>query len=269
MSMSLASRASLHSAPDRSYTPPIASAAELGDMLRTLHIVRVVVVAPSVYGSDNAATVDAVRKLGQARARGVAWLPEDRSDNNLRALKIAGIAGFRCGQAALSAELRTRFDIAARWGWHLDIATPPDIIGGCLTQLMASPVPLVLDTFAWIDGGMGQQGADAVLSLIRAGVAYVKLSEPYRLFNHAPDYPKLKPLVATFIAANPDRILWGSGWPYVSGSVPGRPITEITPNLPIETSDLLSVFASWVPDDAMRRKILVDNPARLYGFGGA
>jgi predicted TIM-barrel fold metal-dependent hydrolase len=118
-------------------------------------------------------------------------------------------------------------------------------------------------------GGLRQMGAGAVLSLVRSGIAYVKLSEPYRLSNNSPDYPELKPLVDALIAANPDRILWGSGWPYVSGPVPGRPVAEITPNLPIDTGNLLSLFAAWVPDDGMRRKILVENSARLYGFSDA
>jgi len=262
-------------ASDRTYTPPTASATELREMLRIMHIDRTVIVTPEVYGEDNAATLDAIRMLGQDRTRGVVWLPLDRSDSNLSRLKAAGIIGFRVlldtkmSGAALRAQFQARFAIAARWGWHLDIATPPEMIAACLPQLAASPVPLVLDTFGWIQGGLRQLGVGAVLSLIRSGVAYVKLSEPYRLSDNAPDYPDLKPVVDALIAANPDRILWGSGWPFVSGPVPRRPVAEITPNLPADTGNLLNLFAAWVPNDGMRRKILVENPGRLYGFDDA
>ncbi|MCU1295661.1 MAG: hypothetical protein JWP08_4511, partial [Bryobacterales bacterium] len=225
----------------------------------------------------NDAMIDAIKQLGQSRTRGVAWLPKDRSEASLAAMKAAGITGFRVlldttgktNGAALRAQFQARFAIAARWGWHLDIATPPEMIAACLAQLASSPVPIVLDTFGWIQGGLGQLGVGAVLSLLRSGVAYVKLSEPYRLSDNAPGYPELKPVVDALIAANPDRILWGSGWPFVSGPMPGRPVAEITPNLPTDTGNLLSLFAAWVPNDDMRRKILVENPGRLYGFGDA
>jgi predicted TIM-barrel fold metal-dependent hydrolase len=264
-------------AADREYTPPLATATALGEMLQENLLGRVVVIAPEVYDQDNNATVAAVKQLGLSRARGVAWLPQDRSDANLNALKAAGITGFRvlldASGKTSDANLRAKFGeliaIGERWGWHLDIATPPEIIHACLPQLASSPAPLVLDTFGWIQGGLDQPGADAVLSLVRSGVAYVKISEPYRISNNARGYSELTPVVDALVEANPDRILWGSGWPFLSGPVAGRPVEEITPNLPIDTGDLLSLFATWVPDDGMRRKILVENPARLYGFDGA
>jgi predicted TIM-barrel fold metal-dependent hydrolase len=78
----------------------------------------------------------------------------------------------------------------------------------------------VLGYFAWAVGGVEQSGFDAVLSLVKSGRAYVKLAEPYRLSNHAPDYPNLAPVVQALLAANPDRLLWGSGWPHVDSSAP-------------------------------------------------
>jgi predicted TIM-barrel fold metal-dependent hydrolase len=111
-----------------------------------------------------------------------------------------------------------------------------------------------------------QPGFDSVLSLIKSGPAYVKLSEPYRLSKKGPNYSDLAPVVQALLAANPDRLLWGSGWPHLSGAVPGRPKTDITPDLPIDAGQLLNGFAAWVPDVETRRKILVENPARLYGF---
>jgi predicted TIM-barrel fold metal-dependent hydrolase len=261
-------------AADRDYTPAPATATSLAEMMQKRHLSRTVIVSPEVYDDNSDVTIDAIRRLGPARARGVAWLPRDRSVAGLKALKAAGIVGFRVlldtsgktKEEAWRAQFQAHLDIAVRWDWHLDISTSPDVVAACLPTLASSRVPLVFDYFGWIAGGVDQPGAEAVLSLVRSGVAYVKLSEPYRLSHNAPDYPELKPVVEALIAANPDRILWGSGWPFVSGPVPGRPLTKITPNLPIDTGALLSLFATWVPDDSMRRRILVDNPARLYGF---
>lgn len=264
-------------APDRTYTPPPATPSALGRMLQETQLSRAVIVAPEVHADSNDATVDAIRQLGKFRTRGVAWLAKDRSDTSCQALKESGITGFRVllyadgatSKASLGLKFRGHFDVAARWGWHLDISTSPDIIAACSSELAASPVPLVLDYFAWIEGGPGQSGAEAVLSLVRSGIAYVKLSEPYRLSNKPPNYPELKPVVDALIAANPDRILWGSGWPHLSGPIPGRPVADVTPNLPINTGSLLRLLMEWVPDEGLHRKILVENPARLYGFGEA
>jgi predicted TIM-barrel fold metal-dependent hydrolase len=127
----------------------------------------------------------------------------------------------------------------------------------------------VLDYFAWAAGGTAQPGFDAVLSLMESGRTYVKLSEPYRLSSKGPDYPDLVPVVRALLAANPDRVLWGSGWPHVSARAPGKTSKDLAPNLPIDTGHLLNLLARWVPDSETRHRILVDNPARLYEFGEA
>ncbi|HLZ07211.1 MAG TPA: amidohydrolase family protein, partial [Chloroflexota bacterium] len=102
---------------------------------------------------------------------------------------------------------------------------------------------------------------------VKSRRAYVKLSEPYRLSKKAPEYGDLVPVVRALLAANPDRLLWGSGWPHVDSTpVAGRSNTDLAPNLPVDTGHLLNLFASWVPDAEIRHTILVKNPARLYGF---
>jgi predicted TIM-barrel fold metal-dependent hydrolase len=261
--------------PDRDYTPPPATAGEVLEVLRFLKFDRVVIVTPTIYGTDNSSTLDAIRQLGRERARGIALIDETVSPGTLDSMKEAGITGIRLflygggnfNAATTATRLRTKFDLAKERGWHLDISTPPDVLAALLAPLASSPVPLVLDYFGWVAGGVEQPGFEAVLSLVKSGRAYVKLSEPYRISKKGPDYPDLVPVVQTLVAGNPDRVLWGSGWPHVdSGSVTGRAKTDLAPNLPIDAGHLLNLFAAWVPDEETRHKILVDNPARLYGF---
>jgi predicted TIM-barrel fold metal-dependent hydrolase len=259
---------------NRDYTPPPATAGELERVLKFLNFDRVVIVTPSVYGADNSATLAAIRQLGRDRARGVALVDETTSSATLDSYMQAGIAGIRLflsGAGALHREaaanhLQATIDLAVARGWHLDISTPPDVIAALAAQLASSPVPLVLGYFGWVAGGVEQPGFDAVLSLVKSGRAYVKLAEPYRLSKNAPDYQSLAPVVQALLAANPDRLLWGSGWPHVDSSGVGRAKTDIAPDLPIDAGHLLNLFAEWVPDADTRRKILVDNPARLYQF---
>lgn|SRR5215813_10430094 len=255
--------------PERDYTPPPATAAQLIDVLKFLHVSRGVIVTPTIYGNDNSATVAAVKQLGRERARGVAMVDDSVPAGTLDAMKDEGITGIRLllsrSGTLQSKHLMSRIELAKELGWHVQISTPPDVVAALAPELAASPVPLVLDYFGWIAGGVDQPGFDAVLSLLKSGRVYVKLSEPYRLSKKAPDYNDLAPVVQALVAANPDRVLWGSGWPHVdsSGAV-GR--TKIAANLPVDTGHLLNLLAIWVPDVETRRKILVDNPARLYGF---
>lgn len=256
---------------ERDYTPPPATTDELVQLLKHLTFDRVVIVTPTIYGNDNSVTLDAIEQLGRERARGVAFITESTSSATLDSMKERGIAGIRLflrgagifNPGAAAKHLQSMTDLAKERGWHLQIATPPDVIGALAAQLAASPVPLVLDTFGWVAGGVEQHGFDALLSLVKSGRAYVKLAEPYRISKKSPDYHDLVPVVQAFLAANPDRLLWGSGWPHVdSASSSGR----VAPNLPIDAGHLLNLFARWVPDAEARRKILVENPARLYGF---
>jgi len=102
-----------------------------------------------------------------------------------------------------------------------------------------------------------------MLDLVKSGRAYVKISGAYRTSDKTPDFPDSTPLAQALVAANPDRIVWGTNWPH-----PGRGVTPtaIAPPYPNDDGMLLNQLPKWVPDAAIRKKILVDNPARLYGF---
>jgi predicted TIM-barrel fold metal-dependent hydrolase len=134
---------------------------------------------------------------------------------------------------------------------------------------MASPVPVVFDHFGGALATLGprQPGFEAMLDLVRTGKAFVKISGAYRSSTQAPDYADVTPLATALIAANVQRILWGSDWPHPDSSpVARRKATNVSPLLQIDDGRVLNQLAVWAPDAAVRRIILVDNPARLYGF---
>jgi predicted TIM-barrel fold metal-dependent hydrolase len=263
-------------ATERVYTPEPASIAEMRSLHRALHMERVVVVQPSVYGTDNACTVDAVRQLGP-RARAVAVIDEHAPSSALDALDAAGVRGIRINLAtagqidagrARDRLLRSVEQLAGR-NWHIQMYTAMAVIEAIRDRIAESPVPIVFDHFGGAQAALGtsQPGFDALLGLVRSGKAYVKISGAYRSSNATPDYADVVPLAKALIAANPQRILWGSDWPHPDSSiVAGRKATDIAPLLPIDDGRLLNQLAVWAPDSAQRRTILVDNPARLYGF---
>ena len=260
---------------DRNYTPPPATADEYLRVRKVLNCDRAIIVTPTVYGSDNSATLSAIRLLGRDYTRGVGLIDDSTTPKILGEMSEGGIVGVRLffnegkpfNLAATAKRLRARIDLAEKRRWHIQISTPPSVIAALASQVASCPVPLVLDYFAWIQGGIDQPGFDIVLSLLKSGHVYVKLAEPYRLSKRGPDYPDLTPVVRALLAANPDRLLWGSGWPHVDSTEPaGRANTDLSPNLSVDTVHLLNLFATWVRDPETRRKILVDNPTRLYGF---
>ena len=115
--------------------------------------------------------------------------------------------------------------------------------------------------------GTGQAGFGTLVKLVRAGKAYVKISAAYRVSSRPDDYSDVTPLAKALIEANPQRILWGSDWPHPAGAArPGTSATDIAPNLKIDNGRLLNLLPVWAPDSALRKTILVDNPARLFGF---
>ena len=101
-----------------------------------------------------------------------------------------------------------------------------------------------------------------LIDLLRAGNAYVKLSGAYRASALAPDYPDVAPYAKGFIVANPDRVLWGTDWPHPNTT----PSAKVSAPLPIDDGRLFNQFPIWAPDPQHQRKILAENPARLYGF---
>jgi predicted TIM-barrel fold metal-dependent hydrolase len=264
-------------ASPRMYTPETASVAETRALHRALRTERIVIVNPSVYGTDNSCTLDGMKQLG-AIARGIAVIDEKTPASALDEMDRAGIRGIRVNLETVGqtdpAVSRQRFQAAVEWiknrpHWHIQIYTRPTVIESIKEQLAASPLPVVFDHFGGSQAadGLRQPGFDTLLNLVRAGKAYVKLSAPYRNSTQAPDYPDMAPFAKALIAANPQRMLWGSDWPHPdSTQVPSRKFTDLSPLLQIDDGRAMNQLPVWAPDAALRKTILVDNPARLYGY---
>jgi predicted TIM-barrel fold metal-dependent hydrolase len=259
----------------RTYTPEPASPQEMAVVHKALHIKRVVIVTPSVYGTDNSATLHGIRARG-VTARGIAVIDDKTSEQDLDAMAAAGIRGIRLnlatgGQTTDTALVRQRFTAAINRiksrTWHLQIYTNAASITVIKDLVFASPVPVVFDHFGGIQAaqGPGQPGFADLIDLVRAGNAYVKVSGAYRASTQAPDYPDVAPFAKGLIVANADRVLWGTDWPHPN-TTPGKDPAKVTPPLKIDDGRLFNQFPVWAPDPSDRRKILVDNPARLYGF---
>lgn len=261
----------------RAYTPPVATADDLLALQQALQLDRVVIVTPSVYGTDNSATLDGLRQLGAQRGRAVAVIGASTTAAELDTMHAAGVRGIRVNLEtggvtdptaaarlldAAVAQIRSR-------PWHMQVYARLPVIAALKDRLGALPMPVVFDHFAGAQASQGleQSGFDAVLDLVRSGKAYVKVSGAYRASSEAPDYPKVAPLARALIGANPERIVWGTDWPHPdSVTTPGRQATDIAPPMVVDDGRVLNLLAEWAPDSATRHKILVDNPARLYGF---
>jgi predicted TIM-barrel fold metal-dependent hydrolase len=247
-------------ASNRLYTPP---PVDLDDYLAMHHVVgfeRGVLVQTGLYGNDNRFIVDAI-KAHPGRLRGIALIGEDISDAELRHLAENGVRGFRVNRTAktgLSIEVARRLaERVEQFGWHvqflLDVEDHPDldaVLGSFATEV-------VIDHMGRPDPrrGVDAPGFQALVRLLRSGRGWAKLSAPYRTSREAPPYHDLTPFAHALVAAAPDRLVWGSDWPHV--------LLETTmPN----DGDLVDQITVWVPDAEVRRRILVDNAERLYGF---
>ena len=255
----------------RSYTPEFALPNEMSALHRALHIERVVIVTPSIYGTDNASTLHGMKVRGKS-ARGVAVIDDRTTEPELDRMHAAGMRGVRLnlnnGPQATQTP-RVRFEAAVRRmkprGWHIQMFVGPAVISDIRDLVMASPVPVVFDHFggASLTAGVGQPGFADLIDLVRSGHAYVKISISGP--NIGLPFEGAAPLAKALIAANPERVLWGTDWPHPNAAS-GRKPTEVSPLKAVDDGQVLNQLPVWAPDAATRHKILVDNPARLYGF---
>jgi predicted TIM-barrel fold metal-dependent hydrolase len=260
----------------RVYTPELASPEEMAALHKALHIERVVIVTPSIYGPDNSATLFGMKARG-ATARGVAVIDDKTSDSDLDAMNQAGIRGIRLNLATGGTNdpnvgrqrLQAGIDRVKNRNWHVQMYTNLAMISAIKDLVAASPVPLVFDHFGGAQAALGleQPGFADLVELVRSGKAHVKISGAYRSSKLGPDYADCTPIARALIEANSDRIVWGTDWPHPdSVTPPGKKPSDVTPLFQIDDGRLLNQLTVWAPDAAIRKKILVDNPARLYGF---
>jgi predicted TIM-barrel fold metal-dependent hydrolase len=263
-------------APQHINTPEGTMPEEMSVLHRALHIERVVIVTPSAYGTDNSATLYGMKARG-ANARGIAVVNDKTPDTDFESMSKAGFRGARIisGFSGPSnpADARSLYQWAMdrfkKFNWMIELYTSLAVISAIKDLVPNSPVPTVFDHFGGLQSSLGleQPGFADLLNLIRSGSAYMKISAPYRSSTKTPEYPDMTPYAKAFIEANPERILWGSDWPHPnSNPYPGRKPSDIMRLYTIDDGILLNQLPVWAPDPTIRKKILVDNPARLYGF---
>jgi 2-pyrone-4,6-dicarboxylate lactonase len=253
--------------PDRGYNPPDSTLADLKHLHATLGIDRVVFTQPSVYGVDNSAILDGMAALNAERAnraRAVAAITLDIRDDELAALDARGVRGVRLntdntgGMPIATAAIP---DLAARIAplrWHIEFLFPGKDIIALMPTLAAVKVPISIAHFAYqpATAGVSAPGFKALIELMRRGNTWMKISGANRVSaTDLPAYDDVKPMAEALIEAAPDRIMWGTDWPH-----PNKYLAN--PN----DGDLVDAFGDWVTDEAMRRRIMVDNPAEFYRF---
>lgn len=248
-------------APDRTYTPPDASLAAYEHLAETIGIARGVIVQPSVYGTDNRRTLDALRESGM-EMRAVAVIDKSMTDRDLEILDAQGVRGVRIN---LVFNQRESFGIAARLadmvrdlGWHLQFLADVSQIPGLARAVEALRLPVVFDHLGHVPTGKGieDSGFQDLLALLRDGLAWTKISGAYRsTITPLPPYRDVTPFAQALITANPDHVLWGSDWPHPSIPVP-------MPN----DGDLVDMTMDWATDETLQRKLFVTNAEALYGF---
>ena len=248
----------------RVYTPPDCLPSAYSQMLSTLGVERAVLVQPSVYFTDNRAMLDAMQS-GSGTFRGVAVVAESVSAAEIDRLHAAGVRGLRCNIVDIAEDkgklpldrLRRLADKIARHGWHIELLMHCDEFPEMDRAFADFPVNIVLGHLGYMrtEKGLADQGFQALLKLMRSGKAWVKLTGPYRISTSPLPYADTVPFAHALIGAAPGRVVWGTDWPHVMTKGP-------MPN----DGDLCDLLATWVPDTALRKRVLVDNPAALYDF---
>jgi 2-pyrone-4,6-dicarboxylate lactonase len=249
----------------RVYTPPDCLPAQYRHLLDTLGVERAVLIQPSVYGTDNAAMLDAMR-ADPKRMRGVAVVEPTIGDADLKAMDAAGVRGLRVNIVDVkdrkpgTLPLDVLRPLAARikpMGWHIEFLMHANEFPDLDQTFADFPVPVVLGHLGYMKGcpGTDNPGFQALLRLMQAGKAWVKLTGPYRISNHELPHADTVPYAHALLKANAAQVIWGTDWPHVmhKGQIPND-------------GELTSLLLDWVPDEKQREQVLVSNPARLYGF---
>lgn len=249
------------------YAPPHAPLEDYLRLAKNLGLTRFAFVQPSAYGRDNACMLDAMRATDPAIRRGIVDVDEDAPDALLAGMDALGVRGVRINvspvkprtadlAASMLPRIRRMGARCAELGWHLDFLTPGWLTEALLPEMQKLPCGFSIAHMGMFlaKDGPAQPGFARLLAMIADGSlnGWVKFTGTYRMAT-APDFADALPMARAVIAAIPDRILWGSDYPHLSfahavGSVP-----------------LFNLLGDWA-DAAQRRKILVDNPARLFGF---
>jgi predicted TIM-barrel fold metal-dependent hydrolase len=241
------------------YVPPDAPFEALRALHALLGIERAVIVQPNPHGTDNRATLDGIARSNGAY-RGVAVVDPAISDAELEAMNAGGIRGIRFNFVAHlggAYDVPTFERLTARvkpLGWHVVLHFDARDFPSYAEMIRRIPVPFVIDHMARVEAkdGLDQPPFKALLELMKNPLAWVKVSGAERVSSKGPPFEDAVPFARTLIEHFPDQVLWGTDWPH--------PNVKWMPN----DGELVNLFARFTEDDTLRRKVLVDNPARLY-----
>ncbi|GAA4011880.1 amidohydrolase family protein [Actimicrobium antarcticum] len=246
-------------APNRSYTPPSAPEASYLAMLNAMQISRGVLIQISVMGTDNSYML-AVLRNNPDRLRGVAVVDTGITDKELLEMHEAGVRGLRIntlfGGGINFDALEKLAPRVEELGWNMQFLMDARQLPELMPRMRALSCTCVIDHMGHMPMpvSLNAPGTQALFSLIKDNGFWVKLSGAYRMSEHYPEFSDVTPLAKALIDLAPDRMVWGSDWPHVA--------IKRMPN----TGDMLNLLQTWAPDEKVRNKILVDNPASLYGF---
>ncbi len=246
-------------APERRYTPPDAPKESLLALHDHLGLSRAVLVQASCHGTDNRAMLDAIA-WSNGKWRGVAMVGKDVTDRELEALAAGGVRGVRFnfvrhlgGAPDLEAFDRDIGRIRGL-GWHVVLHFDAEDIEIFKDRIERIKVPFVIDHMGRVSAahGLEQKPFRLLLELMKNELAWVKVSGAERVSSAGKPFHDAVPFAAALIAAAPDRVLWGTDFPH--------PNVSVMPN----DGELVDLFTMFAGDESLRRKILVDNPSRLY-----
>ncbi|MDE1165200.1 MAG: amidohydrolase family protein [Pseudomonas sp.] len=248
-------------AADRSYTPPDAPYEQLRALHDYLGFSRGVIVQASCHGSDNSAMLDAIAR-SEGRYRGVAIVDGSESDAQLAALHAGGVRAVRfnfvahLGGAPDLDVFDQTVDRLADLGWHVVLHLDAQDIFTYAERLQRIPVPFIIDHMGRIKAqdGLQQPAFQALLELMQNPLAWVKVCGAERVSAGRRPFEDAIPFAERLIQAAPERVLWGTDWPHPN-------ISKDMPN----DGALVDLMAAFCADPALRQKLLVDNPLKLYG----
>ena len=243
------------------YTLPDGGPGLLDRMTRAMRLERFAIVQPSFYGTDNRCMLDALGTFGD-RARGVAMVDDDVTDDTLAAMHGRGVRALRLDlfkrvdwtTTDIAAYILRSVERVRPLGWHLQFYTPGKVVRDLIPMLGDVACDYVIDHMGYMleSDGLTRADFDRLIAAVAQGKGWMKLSGPYRLAKDR-NYARLQPLARAIVDAVPDRTVWGSDWPHI-------------PDGAMDTGGLLNLLGEWVPDEAARNRVLADNPARLYGI---
>lgn len=248
-------------ASGRGYTPSPVTIDDYRQVMAAYGIDRAVLVHPSVYGFDNSALFEALQAMPD-RLRGVAVISPKAPESLFERAHLLGVRGLRINPRNPAGLTMKDFpDVAERirqFGWHIQLQIGIEDFTDLGSVARDAGVPIVIDHFGFPNLALGPDGRafSALVELAAAGLCFIKLSAPNRVTESLDRYDALAPFVERLVERAPDALLWALDWPH----------TECFETVP-DDDRIVDLVEDWLPSTELRRKVLVDNPGRLYWAG--